>query len=76
MAKDGPRITILLRSSAGTGFTYASTKNRRTTTTKLELRKYDPVVRRHVLFRRSRHDPHRQEPGCPHPHPILVACSP
>ncbi|TVR92979.1 MAG: 50S ribosomal protein L33 [Trueperaceae bacterium] len=51
MAKDGPRITILLRSSAGTGTTYATTKNRRTTTAKLELRKYDPVIRKHVIFK-------------------------
>ena len=51
MAKDGTRIAVALRSTAGTGFTYASSKNRRTTTAKLELRKYDPVVRRHVTFR-------------------------
>jgi large subunit ribosomal protein L33 len=51
MAKDGPRIKILLRSSEGTGATYATTKNRRNTTTKLELRKYDPVLRRHVIFK-------------------------
>jgi len=51
VARDGPRITILLRSSAGTGTTYATTKNRRTTTAKLELRKYDPVVRKHVPFK-------------------------
>jgi len=54
VAKDGPRIKILLRSSAGTGSTYATTKNRRTTTAKLELRKVDPVVRRHVAFRESK----------------------
>ncbi|MFN2321790.1 MAG: 50S ribosomal protein L33 [Trueperaceae bacterium] len=51
MAKDGPRIEVLLRSTADTGFTYATTKNRQTTTAKLELHKYDPVVRRHVAFR-------------------------
>jgi len=50
MAKDGPRIKILLRSSAGTGTVYATTKNRRTTTAKLARRKYDPVLRAHVLF--------------------------
>ena len=49
MAKDGPRITM--RSSAGTGTTYATTKHRRTTTAKLELRTYDPVLRAHVLFK-------------------------
>ena len=54
MAKDGPRIKILLRSTAGTGYTYATTKNRRTTTQKLELKKYDPVVRKHVLFREAK----------------------
>jgi large subunit ribosomal protein L33 len=51
VAKDGPRITILLRSTAGTGSVYATTKNRRTTTAKLELRKYDPVIRKHVIFK-------------------------
>jgi large subunit ribosomal protein L33 len=51
MAKDGPRIKILLRSEEGTGVTYATTKNRRNTTAKLELRKYDPVLRRQVIFR-------------------------
>ena len=53
MAKDGPRIKILLRSSES-AYTYASTKNRRNTSQKIELRKYDPVVRRHVLFKESR----------------------
>lgn len=51
MAKDGPRIKILLRSSEGTGVTYATEKNRRNTTTKLELKKYDHVLRRHVVFK-------------------------
>lgn len=54
MAKDGPRIKILLRSTEGTGTTYATTKNRRTTQTKLELKKYDRKLRRHVLFRETR----------------------
>lgn len=54
MAKDGPRIKILLRSTAGTGTVYATTKNRRTTTDKLELSKYDPKLRKHVLFREAK----------------------
>lgn len=54
MAKDGPRIKILLRSAAGTSCVYRATKNRRTTTQKLELRKYDPKLRRHVLFREAK----------------------
>lgn len=51
MAKDGPRIKILLRSTEGTGTVYATTKNRRTKAAKLELKKYDSKLRRHVLFR-------------------------
>ncbi len=51
MAKDGPRIKILLRSVEGTGTVYATTKNRRTTQVKLELKKYDRKLRKHVLFR-------------------------
>ncbi len=49
MAKQG-RELIKLESSAGTGFYYVTSKNRRTSTTKLQLKKYDPKVRKHVLF--------------------------
>ena len=45
------RIKILLRSTGGTGMVYATTKNRRTTQAKLELKKYDRKLRKHVLFR-------------------------
>ncbi|RRO15444.1 50S ribosomal protein L33 [Saccharopolyspora rhizosphaerae] len=48
------RPVIKLRSTAGTGFTYVTTKNRRTTPDRLRLRKYDPVARRHVEFREER----------------------
>lgn len=51
MAKEGPRIKVLLRSAEGTGSVYATTKNRRNTVAKLELRKYDKKLRKHVLFR-------------------------
>jgi len=50
MAKDGPRIKIVLRSSAGTGTSYTTTKNRRTTPERITLRKYDPVARTHTVF--------------------------
>ena len=54
MAHDGPRIKIFLRSTAGTGSSYATTKNRRNGSGRLELRKYDPVIRRHVPFREDK----------------------
>jgi large subunit ribosomal protein L33 len=44
------RDTIQLVSTAGTGYAYVTTKNKRTTTEKLEFRKYDPIARKHVLF--------------------------
>ncbi|MDP3273553.1 MAG: 50S ribosomal protein L33 [Deltaproteobacteria bacterium] len=44
------REMIRLVSSAGTGYCYYTTKNKRSTTGKIELRKYDPVVKRHVVF--------------------------
>ncbi|MBM3751131.1 MAG: 50S ribosomal protein L33 [Acidimicrobiia bacterium] len=45
------RVVIKLVSTAGTGHFYTTTKNPKTTSTKLELRKYDPKVRKHVLYR-------------------------
>ena len=54
MAKDGPRIIIKLVSTAGTGFYYASEKNRRNSTAKLELKKYDPIARKHVVFKEQK----------------------
>jgi large subunit ribosomal protein L33 len=44
------RDTVQLVSSAGTGYAYVVTKNKRTTPAKLELKKFDPVVRKHVVF--------------------------
>ena len=48
------RPVIKLRSTAGTGFTYVTTKNRRNTPDRLRLNKFDPVVREHVQFREER----------------------
>ncbi|XP_044977126.1 50S ribosomal protein L33-like [Hordeum vulgare subsp. vulgare] len=43
-------IFIRLVSAAGTGFFYVKRKNPRRITEKLEFRKYDPRVNKHVLF--------------------------
>jgi large subunit ribosomal protein L33 len=45
---------IKLVSSAGTGYYYVTKKNPRTAAKKLEFRKYDPVVRKHVPFREAK----------------------
>ncbi len=48
------REKIKLVSSAGTGHYYTTTKNKRNTPDKLEFRKYDPVVRKHVAYKESK----------------------
>ena len=53
MAK-GAREKIKLESSAGTGFFYTTSKNRQKTPDKLSLKKYDPRIRKHVLFKETK----------------------
>lgn len=48
------RPVIKLRSTAGTGFTYVTRKNRRNNPDRMIIRKYDPVVKRHVEFKEER----------------------
>jgi large subunit ribosomal protein L33 len=53
MAKSNT-IQIKLVSTADTGFFYVTKKNARAQTTKLEFSKYDPVVRKHVVFKEAK----------------------
>lgn len=48
------RDKIKLVSTAGTGHFYTTTKNKRTMTEKLELKKYDPKVRKHVIYKEAK----------------------
>ncbi|MGC7099728.1 50S ribosomal protein L33 [Amycolatopsis lurida] len=54
MARNEIRPIVKLRSTAGTGFTYVTRKNRRNDPDRMVLRKYDPVARRHVEFKEDR----------------------
>jgi large subunit ribosomal protein L33 len=45
---------IKLLSTADTGFFYVTKKNSRTMTEKLVMKKYDPIVRKHVEFREAK----------------------
>lgn len=47
-------ITIKLVSTADTGFYYVTKKNPRNSTEKFNFRKYDPVVRKHVIFKEGK----------------------
>ena len=48
------RDKIKLVSSAGTGHFYTTTKNKRTMPEKLELKKFDPVMRKHVMYKEAK----------------------
>ena len=48
------RDKIKLVSSAGTGYFYTTTKNKRTMPNKMEIKKFDPVVRQHVVFKEAK----------------------
>ncbi|MDA0276673.1 MAG: 50S ribosomal protein L33 [Proteobacteria bacterium] len=48
------REKIKLESSAGTGHFYTTTKNKRTKPEKLELMKYDPKARKHVMYKETK----------------------
>ena len=51
MAAKGGREKIKLESSAGTGHFYTTSKNKKTTPEKLEMMKFDPKARKHVLYK-------------------------
>lgn len=53
MAKSN-RELIKLVSSAGTGHYYTTSKNKRTKPEKIEISKYDPVVRKHVPYKEAK----------------------
>ena len=48
------REKIKLESSAGTGHFYVATKNKRLHPDKMEIKKYDPVVRKHVSYKEAK----------------------
>jgi len=48
------RDKIKMVSSAGTGHYYTTTKNKRTMTGKLEMMKFDPKVRKHVMYKEAK----------------------
>ncbi|MEE2959693.1 MAG: 50S ribosomal protein L33 [Myxococcota bacterium] len=52
------REKIRLVSTAGTGFAYYTTKNKKRTPDKLVFKKYDPFVRKHVEFKETKMPSH------------------
>jgi large subunit ribosomal protein L33 len=48
------RDKIKLVSSAGTGHYYTTTKNKKNSPDKLQFKKFDPVARKHVIYKESK----------------------
>ncbi|ADT69588.1 MULTISPECIES: 50S ribosomal protein L33 [Pseudoalteromonas] len=48
------RDKIRLVSTAGTGFFYTTDKNKRNMPEKMEIKKFDPKARKHVIFKEAK----------------------
>jgi large subunit ribosomal protein L33 len=48
------RDKIKLESTAGTGHFYTTTKNKKTMPEKIEMKKFDPVARKHVAYKETK----------------------
>jgi large subunit ribosomal protein L33 len=48
------RDKIKLVSSAGTGHFYTTTKNKRNQPGKMQIKKFDPKVRKHVMYKEAK----------------------
>jgi len=53
MGKSTTRVLVKLKSTESP-YIYYTRKNKNNTTDKLQLRKYDPVLKRHVLFKEGK----------------------
>ena len=54
MAGNSKRTIVQLESTAGTGYRYTVTKSRKNHPGRIEHKKFDPVIRRHVLFKETK----------------------
>ncbi len=53
MGKSENRVLVKLKSTESP-YLYYTKKNKKNTEDRLELKKYDPVIRKHVLFKESK----------------------
>jgi large subunit ribosomal protein L33 len=54
MAGNSKRTIIHIESTAGTGYRYTITKSKRRHPERVEYKKFDPVVRKHVIFKETK----------------------
>ena len=54
MAGNSKRTIIQLESTAGTGYRYTVTKSKINHPGRVEYRKFDPIVKKHVIFKETK----------------------
>jgi len=54
MSKRGNRELVKLLSTAKTGFFYVKTRNKKINKKKLSLKKYDPFLKKHIIFKETK----------------------
>ena len=54
MAGNSKRTIIQLESTAGTGYRYTMTKSKKNHPGRVEYRKFDPVLKKHVIFKETK----------------------
>ena len=54
MAGNSKRTIIQLESTAGTGYRYTITKSKKKHPGRIEYRKFDPIVKKHVVFKETK----------------------
>ena len=54
MAGNSKRTIIQLESTAGTGYRYTITKSKKKHPGRVEYRKFDPIVKKHVIFKETK----------------------
>ena len=54
MAGNSKRTIIQLESTAGTGYRYTFTKSKKNHPGRIEFKKFDPIIRKHVLFKETK----------------------
>jgi large subunit ribosomal protein L33 len=54
VAGNSKRDIIQIESTAGTGYRYSIMKNKRLHPDRVEYKKYDPVIRKHVVFKETK----------------------
>ena len=54
MAGNSKRTIIQIESTAGTGYRYSVTKNKRLHPERVEYKKYDPILKKHIIFKETK----------------------